>query len=511
MSTTEPPGPPSATRSRSITVETNGINPIAEHERKGNPRDLFWPWFAANVSVLAVSYGSFVLAFGMSLWQALIVILVGVGASYLFCGYVATAGQRGSAPTMTMSRSAFGVRGNRVPSMLSWMLTVGWETTLVVVAVLATSTIFERVGWGGGTPLKVVALLVVVTLIVTGGMLGFDVIMTLQRWLTILAAALTALYIAFTVGHIDWHAVAALPAGSTPIVIGATLFVMTGFGLGWVNAAADYSRYLPRHASTKGIIGWTTLGGSIPPAVLLIYGVLLAGSSSTLNDAIAGDPVGALTTILPTWFLIPFAVVTVTGLVAGAIMDIYSSGLALLNMGLKISRVTAVGIDAVIMLVGAIAVIFFSPNFIGPFQGFLITLGVPITAWCGIFIADLALRRQPYAERDLFDPSGRYGDVRWMPIALIALATVVGWGLVTNSMAPWLAWQGYLLGPLGLGGTEGAWAYSNLGVIVALVIGFGGYLLFGRHTVRLQESIPAPPELDLSNAEAQHIVPDQSE
>ncbi|MCV7229359.1 purine-cytosine permease family protein [Mycolicibacterium komossense] len=503
MSITESPGP--ATRGKTLAVETNGINPIAEHERKGKPRDLFWPWFAANVSVLSVSYGSFVLAFGMSVWQALAVVLVGVIASNLLCGYIATAGRRGSAPTMTLSRSAFGVRGNRLPSLLSWMLTVGWETSLVVVAVLATSTIFERLGWTGGVVVKVVALLVVVTMIVAGGMLGFDVIMRLQRWLTVLTAVLTALYIAFTINQVDWHALAALPPGGTPIVIGAILFVMTGFGLGWVNAAADYSRYLPRTASSKGIVGWTTLGCSLPPAVLLIYGVLLAGSSSTLNEAIASDPVGALTTILPTWFLIPFAVVTVVGLVAGAIMDIYSSGLALLNVGLKTSRVTAVGVDALIMLLGAIAVVFFSPNFIGPFQGFLITLGVPITAWCGIFIADLALRRGPYAERDLFDPRGRYGDIRWMPIALIAIATVIGWGLVTNSMAPWLAWQGYLLGPLGLGGKDGAWAFSNLGVIVALVIGLGGYLLLGRRTVRAQESLPVGAEFEMSNTEAQQV------
>lgn len=508
MSITGSGGQPTAS-SRSLVVETNGINPIAEHERKGRPRDLFSPWFAANVSVLAVSYGSFVLAFGISAWQAVGVVLVGVLASYSLCGYIAMAGTRGSAPTMTLSRSAFGVRGNRVPALLSWLLTVGWETTLVIVAVLATATIFQRLGWSGGIGVKVIALLVVVTLIVAGGMLGFDVIMRVQRWLTVLTALLTTAYIAFTVDHVDWAALAALPAGSGPTVIGATLFVMTGFGLGWVNAAADYSRYLPRDASRKAIAGWTTLGCSIPPAVLLVYGVMLAGSSSTLNDAIANDPVGALTTILPTWFLVPFVVVTVAGLVAGAIMDIYSSGLALLNVGVKTSRMTAVGIDAVIMLLGAVAVIFFSPNFIGPFQGFLITLGVPITAWCGVFVADLALRRCPYAERDLFDRTGRYGDIRPMPIVLIVLATVIGWGLVTNTAAPWLAWQGYLLGPVGLGGTQGAWASSNLGVIVALVIGFGGYLLLGRSAIRQQERTPAGSGVELTNTEAQHIAVDE--
>jgi hypothetical protein len=67
---------------------------------------------------------------------------------------------------------------------------------------------------------------------------------------------------------------------------------------------------------------------------------------------------------------------------------------------------------------------------------------------------------------------------------------VVGWGLVTNSFAGWLAWQGYLLGPLGLGGREGSWAYANLGVLAALVIGFVGTLLLGRRTVRAQEDQP---------------------
>ena len=109
-------------------VEQNGINVIAESERKGSPRDLFWPWFAANISVLGVSYGAFVLGFGVSFWQAVVAGVVGIAVSFTLCGLVALAGKRGSAPTMVLSRAAFGVRGNRLPSALSWLLTVGWET-----------------------------------------------------------------------------------------------------------------------------------------------------------------------------------------------------------------------------------------------------------------------------------------------------------------------------------------------------------------------------------------------
>ena len=53
-------------------IELNGINVIADADRKGTPRQLFWPWFGANVSVLALGYGSFVLGFGVSFGQALV-------------------------------------------------------------------------------------------------------------------------------------------------------------------------------------------------------------------------------------------------------------------------------------------------------------------------------------------------------------------------------------------------------------------------------------------------------
>jgi hypothetical protein len=67
---------------------------------------------------------------------------------------------------------------------------------------------------------------------------------------------------------------------------------------------------------------------------------------------------------------------------------------------------------------------------------------------------------------------------------------VLGWGLVTNSFAGWLDWQGYLLGPFGLGGKDGAWAFANLGVLVALAVGLLGTLLTARGRIRAQENAP---------------------
>ena len=474
-------------------VETNGINVIAESERRGTPRGLFWPWFGANVSVLGLSYGSFLFGFGISFWQATVAGLLGIGASFLLCGLIAIAGKRGSAPTLVLSRAAFGVNGNKVPSVLSWVLTVGWETALTALATLATATVFRQLGWSGGTTTQVVALLVVASLVVVGGVLGFDLIMRMQRVITVVSGVLTVVYLTLVLPDVDWSAVTAAPAGSAAVFIGALVFVMTGYGLGWVNAAADYSRYLPRTASTRGVVGWTTFGSALAPALLLLGGLLLAGSSPELSAAIGADPVGALGELLPTWFLVPFVLVAVLGLVGGALMDIYSSGLALLAAGVRIPRAAAALVDGVLMVLGTIWVVFLAGgDFIVQFQGFLITLGVPIAAWAGIMLADLLLRRRDYAEPELYDPRGRYGSVQPVPLLLLATGTALGWGLVTNGLASWLTWQGYLLGPLGLGGREGSWAYANLGVLLALAVGFLGTLALRGAAVRAQEAVEVP-------------------
>ena len=491
--------PTLVTTGNALKVEANGLNIIGDAERKGRPSDLFWPWFGANVSVLGLSYGAFVLAFGVSFWQAVIAGVIGIIGSFLLCGFIAVAGKRGSAPTMVLSRAAFGLRGNRLPSAISWMLTVGWETFLTALAALATATVFSRLGWGGGTPTKVIALIVVAALIVAGGVMGFDLIMRMQTIITIVTGVLTVVYLILVAHHIHWHTVSAIPSGSSQAFIGALIFMATGFGLGWVNAAADYSRYLPRRASTRGVIGWTTFGSAIAPLILLLFGLLLAGSSKSLSTAIGNDPIGALTTELPTWFLVPFAIVAVAGLIGGAVLDIYSSGLALLAAGLRVPRFAAALVDGALMILGTIYIVFIAKDFLYQFEGALITLGVPVAAWCGVILADIALRRRDYSEADLYRANGRYGDVRIFPLVVVVVSTVIGWGLVTNALATWLTWQGYLLGPIGLGGKTGAWAYANLGVLVALVLAFVATLIESSRSIRAQEAIP----LEAQGLEAQ--------
>jgi purine-cytosine permease-like protein len=466
--------------------ELNDINFIGESERRGKASDLFWPWAGANVSLLALSYGAFFLGFGISFWQATIAAVIGTVGSFALVGVSSLAGKRSSAPTMTLSRAAFGVKGNLLPGLLSYLVFVGWETVLVSLATLATGTVLERATSLDRNVSLILGFLIAVSLTIFGGVLGHPVIMKLQRWITGITVVATITYIVLTLDEVNWDSVFAIKAGSTAGLIGAIIFAITGIGLGWVNSAADYSRYLPRSVSSRAVFGWTVLGASIVPITLVIYGSALSGSSKELSDAIAMDPIGALTQLLPTWFLIPFALVAILGLVGGAILDLYSSGLTLISIGVKVKRPVAAAIDGTIMLFGTIYIVWFATDFFGPFQGFLITLGVPVAVWSAIFVADVVLRKRDYVEADIFSETGRYGRVNPIAIALVAIGSIVGWGFVTNTFASWLNWQGYFMGAIG--GKEGQWAYANVGVIFALLIGFFGYLLFGRSRIKAQES-----------------------
>ena len=481
-----------------LGVEQTGIEIMAESERTAAPRDLFWPWFAANVSVFGISYAAFVLGFGISFWQAIVVTVIGVVISFALCGVIAIAGKRGSAPTMILSRAAFGVQGQKVPGVISWLVSIGWETFLAIMAVLATATIFERLGWGGGTATKVIAAVVVAAMIVLASVAGYHIIMRMQSVLTWITGAITLLYVAMTISHVDWSALTAIPSGSIGATIGALVMVMTGFGLGWINIAADWSRYQHRSASGGAIVAWNTLGGALAPALLVCYGLALAGSDEKVKEGIAADPIGTLATLLPTWVLVPFLIAAILSLVSGAVLGIYSSGLTLLSLGVKIPRPMAALVDGVILTLGTFYVVFVAKNFLNPFQSFLITLGVPLASWAGIMIADIALRKRDYDDDALFDARGRYGAWDWTSIGTMVVTSILGWGLVVNNFAAdatWNNWQGFLLEPLGLGtwnATDGYWegtfAYSNLGVLLALVLSFVVTYFARKGTVARQES-----------------------
>jgi nucleobase:cation symporter-1, NCS1 family len=455
---------------RPWSIETNGINPIPESERHGKPFDLFWVWCGANIAILGVSYGGLLLLQGLNVWQAIAAGVIGCVLSFVLVGYISLAGKLGSAPTLVLSRASFGVLGNAVPTLISYVSLVGWETFLVAIATLGAAGILEKLGWIHGKAALGVSFVVIIAVTISIGMLGHATIVKIQQWFTWTFAVLTVFFIGFEISTIDLHKVSALPAGNAVHFLGGVALIAAGLGIGWVNAGADYSRYLPRSASSRQVVWWTVVGASVAPIILFSFGALLAAKDPA-KIGFAISPAD-LTSGLPTWFLVPYLISAAGGLIAGALLDVYSGGLNLLALGVRLPRYQSVIIDGLIMLAGNIYFLFVAKDLntlTGTFVGFLITLGVAMASWSAIFLVDMWTRRlrQGYDERALYARDGRYGPANWAALISYGVALFVGLGTVT-SFSVIFKWAGYIL--RWFGWDKGTLASAPIGVFIAFIV-----------------------------------------
>src|SRR5262249_48893255 len=111
-------------------------------ERHGSAAELFWVWCGANIGIVGIVYGAVILAFGMSFWQALLVAALGA-LSFVVVGVLGVAGTRTGAPMLTISRAAFGLHGNVLPALVSWIDLLGWETVNLLVSAYALVALFQ--------------------------------------------------------------------------------------------------------------------------------------------------------------------------------------------------------------------------------------------------------------------------------------------------------------------------------------------------------------------------------
>jgi NCS1 family nucleobase:cation symporter-1 len=472
--------PATAEAVRPWTVEQKGIDWVSDDERRGVPSRLFWPWTAANFSFFTIAYGVFVTALGLSWWQAIIAVLVGLGLSYPIVGLAGLAGMRGGAPTMTLSRAAFGYHGNKLPTLFVYLSLVGWETVSVVLGTLATGTIMRRLDPDLATDTTLaVSFGITTVLAIVIGIYGYEVILRVQKWITLTVAVMTIMYLVLIVPKLDWSI--ATPAGSVAVLVGGVMLVFAN-GIGWTPGGADYSRYLPRASSPKSVIGWTAFGGGFAPAILMCFGVLLSSGNPDLARATVIDPIGAFATQLPTWFLIPFLAATLLSVIAGAVYNLYSSGLNLLALGVRLSRPVSIVIDGVLMVLGGIYLVFISPSFFAPVQAFIIVIGVVVAAWAAVFVVDLLLHRKDgFLLTDLYTPAGAYGRFNIAGMTSLIVAIVIGLGMVTSFDPHIQKVLGYLLTDAARQGSLGA---SNIGVALAFLIAGALYAVLSTTVLR---------------------------
>ncbi|GAA1922370.1 purine-cytosine permease family protein [Streptantibioticus ferralitis] len=441
-------------------IETRGIEPVPDSERQGRVRELFPTWVAANISVLLLTMGAgLVVSNGLNFYQVLLVAVLAPIVSYGIVGVLTIAGKRGGAPGMTLSRAVFGQRGNLLPGAVTWIARWGWETINAVTGAYAVLTILNLLfGIKSSTPLIIVTLLFFVGATFTVSGMGRKVLLLCNRWSAYLFGAFSLAVLGYLVADTNWSAVFSRPAGSTALLVAGVGTIAAG-GLSWAPSGADFSRYLPRTASSKGIVGNTVAGAGIVVVPLVLMGAVMAVGTPDL--AKASDPVSFIGKLLPMWLSVPYLFIALIGMLLINSMSMYSAGFTAQTLGFKIPRAWAVSVNAVISLVFGSLLMIVASGFISSFISFLTLLAVSFSAWIGVFGVDM-LRGREYDPKALMDTTrtSAYwykGGFAWQAMTAWAAGLVIG--LCFTSVS-WFS------GPL-----AGTWLGKNgLGWAVTIVI-----------------------------------------
>ena len=415
-----------------FTVEERGIEPVPPGEQTGHPLELFWVWFAANLSILGLPLGAWVVYGGLNVWQLALAAAIGAIVSFAIVGIVSIAGQRSGAPTLTVSRAVFGPIGNIGPTFVAIVSRWGWETVNAVTACYALLSVFTIAFGTSSDPKQApllagisVVLFIAATLFVSG--LGHSVLLVVQKWATWVFGVLTVIVVSFLLTRVDWDTVLSTSAGSTSALLVGIGVVASGTGLAWANSGADIARYQSRSNDGSRLVAASALGAGIPLIIMITTGGLITLSTQDFDP---NNPLSSIPALLPSWMAIPFLIAAFAGLLLSNNISVYSSGLTLLTVGIKAKRIYAVGGDLMVSLVGSLAFMFLFDDFYGPFINFILLLAIPLTAWLGVFLVDM-IHRRTYDAKGLLDltRAGVYwysNGINWRAAGAWLVAIVAG-------------------------------------------------------------------------------------
>jgi nucleobase:cation symporter-1, NCS1 family len=451
---------------KAFQLEQRGIDYIPEHDRKLRPLDLLWMWGGAMSNVLVFVYGSLLIAIGLSFTQAVAVILI-ANVSFVLAGLASLIGPNAGTSALASARAPYGINFNRFNAFTVWLLCIGYEVADLAIIVLAFIVLAEKAGIHTTTATKVIIILIAVAIQLPMPLFGHATIMKMMRVLVgllILGGVVMAILLAGKVHPSQLH-----QHGSVAEITVAVALTLSAGGIGWVQNAADFSRYLPTTASKKQTVWYVAIGAYVPQVFFMLLGAAVATTVPAASDAING-----VSKALPGGFVVPYLILAIVSLYAVNVLDLYSSGLNLQTIGIKVRRWVAVCIDLTICTILLFFVVF-SSKFNTILSDFLLFALVPVVPFVAIYLTDWALRGGYYDPVSLLRPKGgRYwhnNGIRWPA----AIAQVVG--MVASLM--WLSAYPVWTGPLTnrTGGSD--WDILFGGGIAALI-----YLIFAGRSVR---------------------------
>src|SRR6266566_1106252 len=234
-----------------LRADVHNIEPIPEADKDSTGPQQMWIWAGANIAPINWALGALGIVLKLGLWETIAVIVLG---NLVGCAIFATftvMGHKTGVNQMVLSRSAFGVRGAYLPSILMFLMTLCWIGVNTYFPVKISVAILGQFGIPDNWFVEIIVITLVMALQVGIGVYGFYAIRTFEKYTVPATVAIMLLMsvLAWTrPGVVNWNLTSTLPPGAHLAMI---TLLMTAIGVGWgisrVTWASDYS--YPRSGS----------------------------------------------------------------------------------------------------------------------------------------------------------------------------------------------------------------------------------------------------------------------
>lgn len=456
------PGPAAGSAAgRSAVIEVHSIDYVPLTERHGKVWHQGPFWFTGNFVLTTMVTGFIGPAAGLPAGWSVLAVVLGASFGTVFMCFHANQGPTMGLPQMIQSRAQFGLRGAIVPFVAVVFVYIGFNVFDVILATDAITTVAP------GSRLLWYPLLIAVAVVIA--VVGYDLMMVVQRWLTYLLIAVFGVLTIYALVTLDIDS--ALTGGghfSWPAFL-VQFSAAAGYQISYAVYVSDYSRYLPEDTPAARVISWTFLGAAGSAVWLMSLGAVL-GSAFATPDAVAS--VRALGNQLLSGFgtfavlVSAVALVTIMSVNAYGAMLTGASAVDGFRQVRPTVRLRVLGIVTVSVIVLVVALLIPS-SYLGSFNNFVLLMLYFLVPWTAVNLVDFYfVRRGHYAILEIFNPDGLYGRWSWRGLT----AYLVGLG----AMVPFMSLTVYQ-GPVArtLGGADVSFA-------VGLVVAGGLYYAFSR-------------------------------
>jgi len=446
--------------------DAHSIEQIPDADRDSTGWQQFWIWAGANIAPINWILGALGVLLGLGLTETILVIVIGNVVGCAIFASLTVMGHKTGVNQMVLSRAPFGRRGGYLSSWMQFLMTMGWIGVNTYFPVVLAVAILGHFGVSGSFTVKFIVVTVIMLIQVAIGVYGFYLIRSFEKYTVPVTFGIMALMsiLAWTrPGVVNWGLTSHLHgAAHFSAISGLVTAIGVGWAISWVTWASDYSRFVRPTVSSKKVFWYSYAGLFVPTVWLAILGASIASVTQS------ADPARMVTRVFGGVVAILVMLLVLHGPIATNILNVYSSALAAVSAGIKLSRRT---LGVLAGIVGYAVTLYFvhAPDFAANFDSWMAGLVLWMSPWAGVVLADFYLiRRQRIDVAQLYaDPNtSSYGDVNWIGIAAFLLGLGCGWLFEFGLVGPL---QGYISRHF-LQGADISW-------LVGIVVAGGVYLI----------------------------------